>query len=112
VGLLSREQIVNNRQAFSATVEVPEWGGSVQIRPLSAGDVQSMAGLLTTGGGDLASNLDMAFAIVVYGTTNETGGPLFAGPEDLRSLEVGPIIRLASAIAEVSGIGGGAAAGK
>jgi hypothetical protein len=112
VAVLNREQIVSQRQSFSATVEVPEWGGAVCIRPLSAGDVQGMASLLAANGGDLASNLEMAFAIVTCGTMNETGGALFAGPDDLRSLEVGPIIRLASEIAEISGISGATPKGK
>lgn len=110
--LLTRDQIVAFRRSKTRTVAVPEWGGDVLVRPLTAGEVQGMADVFGAGDRDLATNIEAAFRLVAAATINETGGPLFAGPDDLRSLEVGPIVRLATAIAETSGITGGDDAGK
>jgi len=109
---LTRDQIVQFRRTRTTTVAVPEWGGDVMVRPLTAGEVQGMADVFSAGDRDLATNIEAAFRLVAAATINESGGPLFSGPDDLRGLEVGPIIRLATAIADASGITGGTDAGK
>lgn len=110
--VLNREAILAARRSKTKPVAVPEWGGDVLVRPLTAGEVQGMADVFATGERDLAQNLEAAFRLVATATVNESGGPLFAGPEDLRDLDVGSVVKLASAIAEVSGITGGDDAGK
>lgn len=110
--VLNREAILAARRSKTKPVAVPEWGGDVLVRPLTAGEVQGMSELFGDGDRDLATNLEAAFRLVAAATVNESGGPLFAGPEDLRDLDVGSVVKLASAIAEVSGLTGGDNAGK
>ena len=108
---LTREQIISRQRAKTVTVAVPEWGGDVQIRPLNAGEVQGMAGFFSGGDRDLASNLEAAFHLVAAGAITADGGPLFEGADDLRGLEIGAIVKIASAIADASGMAGGNNAG-
>jgi len=112
VTILNREAILAARRAKTKTVAVPEWGGDVLVRPLTAGEVQGMSELFAGGDRDLATNLEAAFQLVAAATINESGGPLFAGPDDLRGLDVGSVVKLATAVAEISGITGGDNAGK
>lgn len=110
--ILNREAILAARRAKTKAVAVPEWGGDVLVRPLTAGEVQGMSEMFSGGDADIQKNIEAAFTLVAAGAINESGGPLFAGPDDLRGLDVGPVVRLAMAIAEISGIGEGDVAGK
>ncbi len=110
--LLTREAIFATRRSKTKAVAVPEWGGDVLVRPLTAGEVQGMSEVFASGDRDLSQNIEAAFRLVAAATVTEDGAALFAGPDDLRGLEVGPIVRLATAVAEVSGITGGDDAGK
>lgn len=110
--ILNREAIFAARRSKTKAVAVPEWGGDVLIRPLTAGEVQAMADVFSDGDRDLGTNIEAALRLVASATTNESGGPLFSGPDDLRGLDVGSIVTLATAIAEMSGITGSNDAGK
>lgn len=112
MAILNLDAIRAAQRAKTKAIAVPEWGGDVLIRGLTAGQVQGMADAFAGGDRDLASNIEAAFRLVAAGAVNDDGTPLFASPDDLRDLDVGSVVALASAIAEASGITGGDNAGK
>lgn len=110
--VLNLEAIRAAQRAKARAVAVPEWGGDVLVRPLTAGQVQGMADAFAEGDRDLATNIEAAMRLVCAGTVNEDGTPMFASPDDLRDLDVGSIVGIATEVAKVSGISGDAQTGK
>jgi len=113
VAVLNKAAIFAAQSKKRRTLTVEEWGGDIVIRPLTAGEVQGLADVL--GGGesrDLSENIEAALRIIAAGAVDDNGEHLFAGPDDLRDLEVGPLVAIASAIAEASGIAGNDKTGK
>lgn len=73
--ILSKEDILGADDKRVEVVPVPEWGGSVRIRTLSAAAAESLSGR------DNVSNAE----IVALGLCNEEGGTLFS-KEDVKVL--------------------------
>lgn len=82
---LSAEDIVaaiGQRRRDTVTIAVPEWGGDVHIRRLSAADLEA-TGMMS--GGDV-NTADVARAVLARSLCDEAGEPLFR-PETVHILD-------------------------
>jgi hypothetical protein len=101
--MLSKDEIVAAiaaRKAEVETVHVPEWGGDIYLRRMTAGDMEA-AGLL---GGDQPA--DMPLRVLALCIADETGSPLF-GVEELRDIEQADavlVLRLFAKCAAMNGM--------
>lgn len=76
---LSRESILNASPGAIVTVAVPEWGGSVCLRPLSGAEVAAIYGKRD------ASSQQIVQELVVQSICDESGTRLFE-PADAAAL--------------------------
>ena len=85
---LSRDDILAVQDCKSAEVEVPEWGGTVRIRELSASEVESIGlGIATSEGGmDIRRAEGMMAKVVAWAVIDENGKPV-SGAEVVTSDE-------------------------
>lgn len=127
-GILTRDELLSRGLDFEE-VEVPEWGGKVNVRALTAPErteynrasyalFTGIKAQLPSRRGDQVSlgeaelhlenvpNLDML--LVRCGTADAAGNPLFESDDDFKLVDGAPIPRLALMIREKSGIVEGA----
>ena len=78
MGLLTRDQILEAPDAVVETVEVPEWGGSVNVRGLSAAERdQYEQETFVASGNEKASWIGARARLVVRTLVDEKGQRLF-----------------------------------
>lgn len=76
---LSRDAILTVEDRKTSEVEVPEWGGTVRIRELSAAEVERMGfGVATPDGKtDLRRAEGLMVRVIAWGVIDEDGKQLF-----------------------------------
>jgi hypothetical protein len=82
--LLSREAILAAADLRSEEVAVPEWGGSVRVRMLTAAERDQFE-MAITATKDAPNHTDTRSLLVRLTVCDEAGVPLF-GPEDMERL--------------------------
>lgn len=104
---LSREDILS-AAIKTVEVDVPEWGGKVKVRELSAHEVTTLGiGMVTEDGKvDRSQVPDMMTQAVVLGAIDEDGERLFTEQdvELLKGKSFDPIQRIARAVLDMSGM--------
>lgn len=105
---LSRHDVLNAEDFATAVVEVPEWGGSVRVRSLTADENEEVGfGLLTESGQmDPRKARGLNLKLVLWCTIDERGLQLFE-EKDLRKLRLKsarPIERIAERVRQISGL--------
>ena len=83
-----------------ADVDCPEWGGSVRVRGLTAGERSSVAWKLKDN-----NQQDLEVTVVIFGTVDENGDRLFNknDRDQLKQKSNNVITRIARKILELSG---------
>lgn len=83
-----------------ADVDCPEWGGSVRVRGLTAGERSSVARKIKEN-----NQQDLEVSVVIYGTVDENGDRLFTknDRDQLKQKSNNVINRIAKRILELSG---------
>ena len=97
--MLSREDILKAGTLKTETVEVPEWGGSVKIRELSAQQLVE-AGKANRNG--FAAGHDLVASVI-----NESGEPVFTDADlpAIQAMGASGILRVSKAINKLNGLG-------
>jgi len=98
VRMLSRTEILEKSQTREVVVEVPEWGGSVTLRELTAGDALGLADAIK--GGYLAAY------VVARSAVTPDGQPMFTEEDvtELKQRGMRAMIRLQRAAFELNGL--------
>jgi len=78
--ILNKESIINAKDLQTVEVEVPEWGGSVLVRALSAGDRDEFTQWVTDKEGKINSR-DFMTKLVSISLVDEEGNRLFSAEE-------------------------------
>jgi len=96
---LTKEQILAARPVPTKTISVPEWGGEVLIRPLTAAEKGRIDDRYPEG-----KQFEMRAHIVVLGVCDEDGKPLFTmdNIKRLNEQAIGAIERVAAEIMKFS----------
>lgn len=105
---LTRDQILAARPKVKE-IEVPEWGGSVFVRPLTEDQRAKFLNLVDkyekASTGDRVRN--HTFTLLLYGICDEDGNPFFSDLKDVAQLALtspaSAFLRLQEAIFELSG---------
>ena len=107
---LTRTAILAIQDYETAEVEMPEWGGTVRVRGLTAAEVDKLGFSLATPEGDLDATLASGFRVkaVAWAVIDEEGNNLFteADVAELGKKSHRAIDRLVDVIMELSNIGG------
>lgn len=101
MAILTREQILGVPRAAPVCVDVPEWGGEVYLRMMTAREMRQI----------VQDNADAKddFAILSVAVVDPaTGQPIFtaADVDALRDMDAGPVIRLMAEIRRMNRIDG------
>ena len=98
---MNKLDIFKNYTLKTSTVDVPNWGGEVAIRELSAGAMQLMRAVEGT-------ELDIAAIVVINGVLGEDGKRMFVDSDKKKILDMSPadLVLVSSAIVELSDLGG------
>ncbi len=98
---MNKNDIFKNYSLKTSTVDVPNWGGEVSIRELSAGAMEAMR--VSKG-----SELDMAAIVVLNGVCSEDGKRMFNDADKKKLLEMSAtdLVLVSTAIIELSDLGG------
>lgn len=106
MGLLSREQILNAKDAEFDVVQVPEWGGDVRIKRLTGAQVDHYQQSRIKSNGQI--DVRNAKAHLVYlSAVDADGKRLFPTPNDVEKLVLlsnKPLERIAAAVSKLSGL--------
>ena len=83
MGLLTKQQIVNADDARTEDIEVPEWGGTVRVRSLSAKQRDAFEASLVTGEGKKRKTdlVNVRAKLVAACLVDEQGARLFSDDE-------------------------------
>ena len=94
---MNKNDIFKNYSLKTGTVDVPNWGGEVAIRELSAGAMQSMRDVE-------GSELDIAAIVVINGVIGDDGKRMFAEADKKRILDMSPsdLVLVSAAVVELS----------
>ena len=104
---ITKEQVLATRPALKE-VEVPEWGGSVWIRPVTLGEQGKLAnaGVKFEKADPSARLKGTTVALIIWVVSDENGNPMFA-ESDIPALMNQPatiFLKLQDAILELSGL--------
>ena len=103
---LSRDVILKVQDYRTDEVEIPEWGGIVLVRELTAAQVQALGfGMATEDGGvDPRRDPVLMTRIAAWGIIDENGKQLFSEDdiEELGQKAYGAIQRIAEAVMRLS----------
>lgn len=105
--MLDRDSILAAEDLPRQTVEVPEWGGVVLVRMMSAGERQDYIKLALKGGKAELAEISTEAALVAMTACGDDGKLLFA-PADIPALtgkSAAAVSRIAKAAAELNQIG-------
>ena len=87
---LTKEQILAAQDVEPVPVEVPEWGGTVYVRPMSAGERDRWEGELLERGEkrkeSIAASVENLRAVFLAKCLCDETGKLLFGPEDIEAL--------------------------
>jgi hypothetical protein len=105
---LTRDRILAVQDFATEVVDVPEWGGQVLVRELSASEVEKIGFDMATpdGGIDARKARGIMAQVVAWATIDEGNEPIFT-KNDLRELgkkSYPAIQRIASTIMRLSGL--------
>lgn len=97
---LDARSVLSAEDFLYADVDCPEWGGSVRVRGLTAGERSSVAKKLKD-----ANQQDLEVTVVIFGTVDQNGERLFtnADKDQLKRKSNAVITRIAKKILELSG---------
>jgi len=104
--MLTKDDIREAQDIETDTVEVPEWGGTVTVRGLSAverGKLDNFGAAARRGEADMS---DLHVQTIILGTVNEDGEPFFDDDdaEWLRDKSGAAVSRISERIWDMSGI--------
>lgn len=105
--------VLASRAGFKfATVDVPEWGGSVRVRELSAAEVAEVQALAmaAVADGQIANRgalLQFQAQVVIAGWVDDAGANVLTGADtvDILAQPAAIVARLAETITKLSGMG-------
>ena len=99
--ILTREHVlsIDSRSSWK-TVEVPEWGGSVYIKPLT---VREMIDFSTSVGAGESDNALASLHMVLASVVDDNGDPLFESTAQIEALPHFVVQRFVDAISELQG---------
>lgn len=105
---LSRDEVLAAQDFQTEEVEVPEWGGVVLVRELSASDFDAVGFPMVKEDGKLDARgaRGMGVKIVSLSIIDEEGKRLFT-PKDVRALgarAIAPIRRITAVVMDLSGM--------
>jgi hypothetical protein len=84
---LSRDAILGNADTVMEVVEIPEWGGKINVKSLSAKERdQFEASMFTQKGDDVVRNLENLRARLVSKTACDEKGNLLFREDDVRAI--------------------------
>lgn len=110
--MLTRDAILSAEDLRTETVEVPEWGGTVMVRELSAKERDEYeTSIVSVKGTKLDIDpVNMRAKLVSMGCVDEDGNRLFTldDAEDLGKKSSTALDRIYDKIQEISGMGEGA----
>jgi hypothetical protein len=110
MALLNKEQIKNAPDIETTDVAVPEWGGNVRVRGLTAKQRAAIVKRVTTfNNGNASVNVSqMQLLVVLVGCVDESGNRLFSETDSdwLNDKGARPLFRVFQAIAKLSGMDG------
>lgn len=108
MSFLSRQQIIDADDVEYASVECPEWGGTVRLRSIRGTQRDAYEQSVITGSGaDRKMNLRNARAkLIVLCAVDETGRPLFTAEDvtELGKKNAAPLDRLFDACRKLAGM--------
>jgi len=98
---MNKQDIFKNYSLKTSTVDVPNWGGEVSIRELSAGAMDSMRHVE-------GSELEIAVVVVMNGVVSEDGKKMFndSDKKKLLDMSAADLVLVSAAIIELSDLGG------
>ena len=107
--LLTREEILNSRTEQYEYVDIPEWGGQVKVRGLTAAERDAFESSLVVGMGKKAkmNTIDIRAKLVALSVVREDGSQMFsqADVQKLSQKLAAPIDRIyevAQALSKIS----------
>ena len=107
MAVLSRDQIFSKPDIETDEVDVPEWGGTVRIRSITAAQQKEIAKIQNnTARSETDRYARGRLQMVVFGCVDKEGSPLFT-EDDFAALEErnpGVLNRLSDAIGRISGL--------
>lgn len=108
MSFLSRQQIIDADDVEYASVECPEWGGTVRLRSIRGTQRDAYEQSVISGSGaDRKMNLRNARAkLIVLCAVDETGRPLFTAEDvtELGKKNAAPLDRLFDACRKLAGM--------
>jgi hypothetical protein len=109
--MVTKDQVLARTRRPPVAVSVPEWGGDVFVRVLSAGEMLAMEPLLTAAKDDAPRQLDVQIAAYLC---NEDNSLWFTSPDEaaaMRAQEAAVVSRIVKAGARANGLSSEALAG-
>lgn len=111
IKFLTADAILEANDTATETVDVPEWGGAVNVRALNATERGQFIQVTVLAKEGERRNLGESEALLVaLGTANEQGDRLFTDEqvERLKLKNAAPVHRIAEAVLRLSGLTGAA----
>lgn len=102
--ILTADEIIAADDDNYNVVEVPEWGGSIRIRGLTAGEAINFQQQISN---SKAKN-EVLVRMVAMVAVDEEGNRIFKGKEQLEALKkknIRPFLRIQDAFLEMNGLG-------
>jgi hypothetical protein len=97
---MNKQDIFKNYTLKTDSVDVPNWGGAVNIQELSAGALEAMKKAD-------GSELTMATIVVMHGVTDDNGKRMFneADKAKLMGMSATDLVLVSTAVIELSDLG-------
>lgn len=107
MGVIGKDAILAAQDIKTEDIDVPEWGGSVRVRVLSAADVLGFWDACRDAQGNLVRDRVQP-ALLVRALVGEDGQPLFADADigQLMAKSAAAITRVFEAAQRLNGLGG------
>lgn len=105
MSLLSREDILNSKNLKTLDLEVPELGGAVRIREMTAAEYDELSTLIGQVGDENKTSEILAVS-ASYALVDAKGNRLFvdqAGRDELRKLSIAALRRIQEAALTLNG---------
>jgi hypothetical protein len=108
MGYLSRNDVLQSEDFETTEVEVPEWGGTLLVRELSAAEIERIGfgGMDSKGNRDVRAAEGLRMRIITWAAIAEDGSQLFnKGDVEKLATKSGKVVaRVFNAIQALSGI--------
>jgi hypothetical protein len=109
MGYLTRDAILRVTDLQQKAVDVPEWGGQVLVRELTASEVEKIGFDMADGDGNVDKRRarGMMSRVVAWATIDQNGKRIFseADVDALGQKSFKPVQRIANAVMQMSGMG-------